>query len=67
MMLYLSRLSINQAKKPGCTTERIFQLKALNPHKYRDRSPQQATQINLIVSGTNPKDRLNIISKLAKQ
>jgi len=63
----LEELSINQAKKPGCTTERIFQLKALNPHKYRDRSPQQATQINLIVSGTNPKDRLNIISKLAKQ
>jgi hypothetical protein len=63
----LEDLSVNQAKKAGCTTERIFQLKALNPHKYRDRAPQQATQINLIVSGTNPKDRLSIISKLAKR
>lgn len=63
----LEELSVNQAKKAGCTTERIFQLKALNPHKYRDRSPQQATQINLMVSGTNPKDRLKVISKLAKQ
>jgi len=63
----LEELSINQAKKAGCTTERIFQLKALNPHKYRDRAPQQATQINLMVSGTSPKDRLSIISKLAKR
>lgn len=63
----LEKLSCLQASQKQNITERIFQLKALHPEKYRDKQPTQATQINVMVSGTNPRDRLKVISKLAKQ
>ena len=34
----LEKLSYEQAAEPKNTTERIFQLKSLDPHKYRDRN-----------------------------
>jgi len=33
----LEEISMTQAKKPGNITERIFNMKALAPHKYRDK------------------------------
>ncbi len=36
----LEDVSINQAMKPGCSVERFFQLKALNPAKYREKTFQ---------------------------
>lgn len=60
----LEKLSYTQALKPGNVTERIFQLKAHDPGKYRDRVNQQNTQINVSVSGTSPKDREKILKKM---
>lgn len=60
----LEKLSYTQAGKPGNVTERIFQLKAHNPGKYRDRVNQQNTQVNVMVSGTSPKDRAAILKKM---
>lgn len=34
----LESISIAQAKKPGCITERFFNMKAIAPDRYRDRS-----------------------------
>ena len=34
----LEDLSITQALKPGCTIERLFQLKAHDPQRYREKS-----------------------------
>ena len=33
----LEEISMTQAKKPGNVTERIFNMKSLAPHKYRDK------------------------------
>jgi hypothetical protein len=60
----LEKLSYTQAAKPGNVTERIFQLKAHDPAKYRDRVHQQNTQVNVVVSGTSPKDRANLLKKM---
>ena len=60
----LEKLSYTQAGKPGNVTERIFQLKAHNPGKYRDRVGQQNTQVNVVVSGTSPKDRAAVLKKM---
>lgn len=60
----LEKLSYTQAGKPGNVTERIFQLKAHNPGKYRDRVNQQNTQVNVVVSGTSPKDRADLLKKM---
>ena len=60
----LEKLSYTQANKPGNVTERIFQLKAHNPAKYRDRVGQQNTQVNVMVSGTSPKDRAAVLKKM---
>jgi len=51
----LEEISIAQAKKPGCTTERFFNMKALAPDKYRER--QQAVQVgplSIILEFTPP-------------
>tara|TARA_R100000654_G_scaffold15425_1_gene32797 strand:+ start:268 stop:831 length:564 start_codon:yes stop_codon:yes gene_type:complete len=60
----LEKLSFTQAGKAGNVTERIFQLKAHDPGKYRDRTNQQNTQVNVMVSGTSPKDREAILKKM---
>ena len=60
----LEKLSFTQAAKAGNVTERIFQLKAHAPDKYRDRTNQQNTQVNVMVSGTSPKDRAAILKKM---
>lgn len=60
----LEKLSFTQALKPGNTTERIFQLKAHAPDKYRERQRQQNTQVNVTVSGTSPKDRAEALKSL---
>ena len=60
----LEKLSFTQAAKAGNVTERIFQLKAHAPNKYRDRTNQQNTQVNVMVSGTSPKDRASILKKM---
>ena len=60
----LEKLSFTQAAKAGNVTERIFQLKAHSPEKYRDRTNQQNTQVNVMVSGTSPKDRAAILKKM---
>ena len=52
----LEEISIVQAKKPGCMTERFFNMKALNPSKYREK--QQALQVapvNILIGFTPPK------------
>lgn len=60
----LEKLSYTQALKPGNTTERIFQLKAHDPDKYRERQRQQNTQVNVTISGTSPKDRAVALKNL---
>ncbi len=60
----LEKTSFEQAAKPGNITERIFQLKAHDPAKYRDRVNQQNTQVNVVVSGTSPKDRASILKTM---
>ena len=60
----LEKTSFEQAAKPGNITERIFQLKAHDPAKYRDRVNQQNTQVNVVVSGTSPKDRASVLKKM---
>jgi len=60
----LEKLSYTQAAKAGNVTERIFQLKAHDPGKYRDRVNLQNTQVNVMVSGTSPKDRASILKKM---
>ena len=60
----LEKTSFEQAAKPGNVTERIFQLKAHDPTKYRDRVNQQNTQVNVVVSGTSPKDRAAVLKKM---
>ena len=39
----LEEISMTQAKKPGNVTERIFNMKALNPAKYRDKTMHSNT------------------------
>ena len=51
----LEAISIVQAKKPGCTTERFFNMKALAPDRYRDRSVGgQLTAINITLGVVVP-------------
>lgn len=57
----LEEMSFTQAAKAGCTTERIFQLKAHDPDKYRDKQQNTNTQVNVMVSGITPKDRASKI------
>lgn len=44
----LEGLSITQARKPGCITERILQLKRLDPANYREKSQPQGA--NFIIN-----------------
>ena len=60
----LEKLSYTQALKAGNITERIFQLKAHAPEKYRERQRQQNTQVNVMISGTSPKDRADALKNL---
>ena len=60
----LEKISFTQAAKAGNVTERIYQLKAHDPRKYRDRVNQQNTQVNVMVSGTSPKDRAEVLKKM---
>ncbi|MFC1542927.1 hypothetical protein ACFL4K_00110 [Candidatus Neomarinimicrobiota bacterium] len=53
----LEDVSLAQALKPGCTTERIFRMKAFD-HKYRDKQPAvQVAPISILVNFTPPKHR----------
>ncbi len=60
----LEKLSYEQAAEPKNTTERIFQLKSLDPHKYRDRMQANNTQVNVMVAGITPKDRAKMIKNV---
>jgi len=55
----LEEISIVQAKKPGCMTERFFNMKALNPSKYRDTRQQglQVGPVNILIGFTPPRHR----------
>lgn len=55
----LEEISIIQAKKPGCMTERFFNMKALNPSRYRDtrQLALQSGPINIILGFTPPRHR----------
>ena len=59
----MEEISFEQAKKAGCVTERIFQLKAHDPEKYRERTQPSATQVNVMVAGITPKDRAKVLKK----
>jgi hypothetical protein len=39
----------------------------MDPGKYRERSKQQNTQVNVMVAGTPIKDRVSIIEKLEER
>ena len=60
----LEKLSYEQASEGKNTAERIFQLKALDPHKYRDRMQNNNTQVNVMVAGITPKDRAKMIKNV---
>jgi hypothetical protein len=60
----LEKLSYEQASESKNTTERIFQLKSLDPHKYRDRMHNTNTQVNVMVAGITPKDRSKMIKDM---
>ena len=45
----LESISMNQAKKAGNTVERFFQLKALDPSRYRDHSQPTTPTINIVM------------------
>lgn len=53
----LEEISIAQAKKPGCTTERFFNMKAIAPDRYRDRSTgMQGGAINITLGVAVPME-----------
>ena len=60
----LEKLSYEQASEAKNTAERIFQLKSLDPHKYRDRMHNTNTQVNVMVAGITPKDRSKMIKDM---
>jgi len=60
----LEKLSYEQASEAKNTAERIFQLKALDPHKYRDRMQNNNTQVNVMVAGITPKERSKMIKNI---
>ena len=60
----LEKLSYEQASEGKNTAERIFQLKALDPQKYRDRMHNTNTQVNVMVAGITPKDRAKMIKNI---
>ena len=45
----LEEVSMTQAKKPGNITERLFNMKALNPGKYREKATPISPVINITV------------------
>lgn len=45
----LEEVSMTQAKKPGNITERLFNMKALNPGKYREKATPMSPVINITV------------------
>ena len=52
----LESISMIQAKKPGCVTERFFNMKAIAPDRYRDRSVGgQVTAISIVLGVAVPK------------
>lgn len=63
----LENVSLENAKIPRNFSERAFQLKAMDPGKYRERTQQQNTQVNVMVAGTPIKDRVSIIEKLEER
>ena len=50
----LGNLSMLQAMKPGNITERIFNLKALDPSRYRDHAQPTTPVINIVMGFTIP-------------
>jgi len=50
----LEEVSMIQAMKPGNITERIFNLKALNPNKYREKVVPGPGKLNIVFGFTIP-------------
>ena len=50
----LEGLSMSQALKPGNITERIFNMKALDPSRYRDHAQPTTPTINIVMGFTIP-------------
>ena len=52
----LESISMIQAKKPGCITERFFNMKAIAPDRYRDRSVGgHVTAISIVLGVAVPR------------